>query len=93
VFIVANVVQKPGWPTTGAQMIKDNIVAWALANQSIGEEVIQSRLYGPVNDVPGHSITTLFLGFAAAPATETNLAIAFNELASFDQSRIVVNVT
>jgi uncharacterized phage protein gp47/JayE len=93
VFIIVNVVKKAGWPTTGDQMIKDNIVAWAIANQSIGEEVIQSRLYVPVNDVPGHSITTLFLGFAASPTTETNLAIAFNELASFDQSRIVVNVT
>jgi len=93
VFLIINVVQKFGWPTTGADDIKAAIVAWSLLHQSIGVEVIQSRLYEPVNSVPGHSVTTLLLGFSASPTLENNLAIAYNELATFDITNIIVNVT
>jgi uncharacterized phage protein gp47/JayE len=93
IFVIVNVVQLAGWPTDGAQRIKDNLVAWSIINQKIGGDVIQSRLYDPINDVPGHSVTTVFIGFLAAPTLEANLVIAFNELAAFDVSRITVNVS
>lgn len=93
IFITINVEQKPGWPTTGATDIKNALVAWAVANQSIGEEVITSRLYDPINSVQGHSITSLFIGTSAGPVSSANIPILYNQLASFDISRITVNVT
>jgi uncharacterized phage protein gp47/JayE len=92
IYITVNVVSKPGWPTDGANRIKEELVNWVLSNQSIGEEVIQSRLYDPVNNVPGHSITTLFIGVAPTPTSESNLTINYLDLAVADSSRIIVNV-
>lgn len=92
VYVTVNLHTRPGWPTDGADRIKNALVAWALANQSIGEEVIHSRLFDPVNTVPGHSIDSLYVGTAPAPAGTANIVVPFDGLAVFDTARIVVNV-
>lgn len=92
VWVTVNLHTRPGWPTDGAQRIKDALTAWAVANQSIGEEVIHSRLFDPVNSIPGHSIDSLYIGTAANPAGTANIAVPFDGLARFDSTRIVVNV-
>lgn len=92
VFIVINLSIRAGWPTDGVQRIKDALLAWALDQQDIGEEVIQSRLFDPVNTIPGHSVQDIFIGTAAAPATENNVAVNFEQLARFDSTRITVNI-
>ena len=91
-WVTVNLQTRPGWPTDGVQRIKDALTAWAVTNQSIGEEVIQSRLFDPINSVPGHSISSLFIGIAINPVTTANIAVPFDGLARFDSSRIVVNV-
>lgn len=91
-WVTVNLHTRPGWPTDGAQRITNALTAWVVANQSIGEEVIQSRLFDPVNTVPGHSIDSLYIGTAANPAGTANIAVPFDGLARFDSSRIVVNV-
>ena len=93
VYVTVNLHTRPGWPTDGAQRIKDALTAWAVANQSIGEEVIQSRLFDPINSIPGHSIDSLYIGTAAGPNGTANIAVPFDGLSRFDSSRIVVNVT
>lgn len=92
VWVTVNLHTRPGWPTDGAQRIKDALTAWAVANQSIGEEVIQSRLFDPINSIPGHSIDSLYIGTAANPAGTANIAVPFDGLSRFDSTRIVVNV-
>ncbi len=92
VWVTVNLQPRPGWPTDGAQRIKDALTAWAVENQSIGEEVIHSRLYGPLNSVPGHSVSGLYIGKAAGPTGSANIAVPFDGLARFDSSRIVVNI-
>lgn len=92
VWATVNLHTRPGWPTDGAQRIINALTAWAVANQSIGEEVIHSRLFDPVNTVPGHSIDSLYIDTAANPAGTANIAVPFDGLARFDSSRIVVNV-
>lgn len=93
VYVTVNLHTRPGWPTDGAQRIKDALTAWAVTNQSIGEEVIQSRLFDPINSIPGHSIDSLYIGTAAGPTGTANIAVPFDGLSRFDSSRIVVNVT
>ena len=92
VWVTVNLHTRPGWPTDGAQRITNALTAWAVANQSIGEEVIHSRLFDPANTVPGHSIDSLYIGTAANPAGTANIAVPFDGLARFDSTRIVVNV-
>lgn len=92
VYVTVNLSLRPGWPADGAARIKQAIVDWALLNQDIGEEVTQSRLYDPVNSVPGHSVSSLLIGTAPAPAGSANIAVPFDGLAKFDSARIVVNI-
>lgn len=92
VWVTVNLHTRPGWPTDGGQRITNALTAWAVANQSIGEEVIHSRLFDPVNSIPGHSIDSLYIGTAANPAGTANIAVPFDGLARFDSTRIVVNV-
>lgn len=93
IYVVLNVLAMPGWPTDGADRLKTQLLTWTLANQRIGKPVIHSRLYDTLNTVPAHSITTMFLGTAAAPTLEDDVPIAFNALPRFDAARITVNVT
>lgn len=93
VYVTVNLHSKSGWPTDGVDRIKAALVAWALANQSIGEEVIQSRLFDAVNSVPGHSVDSLYIGTSAGPTDSANIAVPFDGLAVFDTARIVVNVS
>lgn len=92
VYVIVNLHTRPGWPTDGVQRIKDALTAWAVANQSIGEEVIHSRLFDPINSVPGHSIDSLYIGTAPAPSGTANIAVPFDGLSRFDSARITVNV-
>lgn len=91
VYIIVNLHTMPGWPTDGAAKIKAAIVDWALNNQRIGLDVFTSRLYTPINSVPGHTVASLFIGTAPGPSSSADLVIPFNGMAIFDVSRIVVN--
>lgn len=93
VYVVVNLTTRSGWPTDGAQRIKDALVAWALAEQQIGEELIHSRLFSPINSVPGFAVDSLYIGTSAAPTGTANIVVPFDGLARLDSSRITVNVT
>ncbi len=92
-YVVVNISQRNGWPTDGAARIRNAICTWALTHQRIGTEVIQSRLFDPINSVPGHSVTSLYVGTSENPGSPANVAVPFNGLARFDPTRIVVNVS
>lgn len=92
IYIIVNGTALPGYPTDGTTEIQNALVAWALANLGIGDDVIQSALYTPVNTVAGVSITSIFIGIAPSPSSTANIVIAFNAIAAFDPSRITVNV-
>lgn len=93
VYVTVNLTTRTGWPTDGLQRIKDALVAWGLAEQQIGEELIHSRLYSPVNTVPGFSIDSLYIGTSPTPSGTSNITVPFDGLARLDSSRITVNVT
>lgn len=92
IYIDISLEIRVGWPSDGVDQIKNAIVDWGIANQEIGEELIFSRIYEPVNSIPGHSISAMTVGIAAAPTLSDNIAIAFDELAVFDVSRITVTI-
>lgn len=92
-YIIVNVSQRAGWPSDGADRIKAALVDWVTLNQSIGEELIFSRLYDPINSVPGHSVTSLFVGTAPAPSGTANIAVDIDEIVTLITANITVNVS
>ena len=89
-YIVVNVTKRPGYPTDGAARIKTALTNYGLT-LTIGEPLLNSRLYTPANTIPNHYITSIWVGTAAGPTTEANVTAAFDQLVSIDPSRIVVN--
>lgn len=93
IYVTINLHQRSGWPVDGAARIKAAIVAWATERLGIGEELIYSHLYSPINSVPGSSVDALYIGTAPAPNGAANIAVDPDEIARFDAARITVNVT
>lgn len=79
--------------------IKQAIVDYAEYDQSgmsgfpPGADVILSRLYTPINSVPGFKVNSLEIGKAADSLASSDIEIEWNELATFSTENITVTVT
>lgn len=80
------------FPGDGVDQIKQAIIDYAASKFGVGDDVIFSRLYTPINQIPGHQIDSLFLGTSPSPTTASNIVIAFNEISSFESVNIIVNI-
>jgi uncharacterized phage protein gp47/JayE len=83
------------YPVDGDDLIKEAIVEWAEENLQIGDDVIRQRLNTPIYTVLGIGDITVELDATASPGdtpsySETNITVAGNEYAEFDETRIVV---
>jgi uncharacterized phage protein gp47/JayE len=78
------------YPSDGDTQIEDALIAYFEANQGISDEVVYSRLYTPINSVPGHSVTSLTIGFTASPVGTADLAIGKAAKAVTDATKITV---
>ena len=90
------------FPTDGPELIKDNIILYAQSGADAlgttsgfnedgfppGVNVTVSRLYTPVNAVPGHQINALTVN-----GVTTEVPINFNEVAEFTDANITVTVS
>jgi len=104
-WIDVEIVKDDNYPADGDSQIKQNLVDyWAGTFEvirdgavttykgfSIGDDVIYSRLYTPLNEVPGHSVTSLKIGFTDPPLVEGNLPVATDERSVVTVPRIKVN--
>lgn len=91
------VTDSSAYPENAAAQIKQAIVEYAeydqegLAGFPPGADVIISRLYTPINSVPGFKVDSLKIGTAADSLSTDDITIAWNELATFDAARITVS--
>jgi len=58
-----------------------------------GQDILLSRLFTPINSVPGHKITNLQLAIDPAPVAPSDVTIGFNEVGSFSIANILVVVS
>lgn len=93
VFVTVNISNTGSLPGDGLATIRQNIVDYGRQNYLIGDEVIYSRLYIPVNQVPGHMVNSLTIGTTADPTGMTNIPIGFDQVATFAPENIKVVLT
>ncbi len=72
--------------------IKQRIMDHVKEAYLIGDEVIYSRLYTPVNQIPGHAVNSLTMGTTANPTGTSNITIDYDEVATFSLDRINITV-
>lgn len=97
IYVIVNLTTFAEYPADGDDRIKQALVDYAAGDLidgqdfGVGEDVIYSRLYTPVNSVQGHQVDSLFIGIAPAPSGTSNITIDFDEVSFWDVANIVVN--
>jgi len=96
ISIGITVTESGVFPEDAVEKIKQAIVNYAVYDQEgvagfpPGADVLVSRLYTPINSVPGFKVDSLQIGKTAGTLSTNDIAIAWNELATFDASRITI---
>lgn len=86
------------YPWNAKQMIKDAIVEYAKYDQSglagfpPGADVIISRLYTPINSVPGFKVNSILIGTADDALSDDDIEIDWNKIAGFDQDNMTITI-
>lgn len=84
------------YPSGGDDLVKQAIVDYAngdlVANRdfSLGDDIIYTRLYTPINSVQGHEITDLKIDTVSPPTGTSNIVIAPTEIGNFITANITV---
>lgn len=93
IYISMNLTTDGNFPANGQAQIKSALTSYFSQNFGIGDDVIYSRLYTPINSIPGHQVNSLTLGTSPSPAATSNIAIAFDHIASLSDVNIVITTT
>jgi uncharacterized phage protein gp47/JayE len=91
VFVTINVKTLAGYPTNGDALIAAAVAAYALDTYAIGDPVITSELYSPINTIPKISIQSVYVGNGAMPSSSQDLQTPYNSLAAILVGNVVVN--
>lgn len=92
IYITLSITDTGGLAGDAAIKIKQAILDYVESAYFIGDDVIYSRFYTPVNSVPGHMVNSLTIGTSPSPAGMSNIVIDFDEVATFNIDNIIVNV-
>jgi len=99
IYIIVNINTFNNFPADGGDTIKQNIVDYAdgllVSGRGFGvnDDIIQSELNTPVNNVIGHSINSILIGITPTPTLENNITIDFDEVSDFVIGNIIINET
>jgi uncharacterized phage protein gp47/JayE len=96
VYLVVNItpntdpVEGALYPVDGDDQVEAKLLEFA-EGLTVGNDVINSAMYTPVNEVPGVIGIQILAGTAPGPTLENNIPIDITEIAKFDSTRITVN--
>lgn len=90
VYISMNITTDVNFPANGNDAIRSAIIQFFSDNFGTGDDVIYSRLYTPINSIPGHQVNTLTVGTSPSPVGTSNIVIGFDEIASISSINIII---
>lgn len=93
IYVSVSVTTDDDFPPNGVDQIKSALFDYIQSNANVGKDVIYSRLYTPINSVPGHQVDSLTIGLSPSPVGTGNLAINFDEIAKLEIGNIEVAAT
>lgn len=97
IFVVVNLTTFSGYPADGDDQIKQAIVDYANGDLIVGrgfllgDDVIHSEIYTPVNTIPGHTVDSLFIKISSPADLTVDISIAITETSQFTIANITVN--
>ena len=96
IYVEVTITTFAEYPANGDALIKQAIVDYAngdlVDNRSFGlaDDVIYTRLYTPINNVPGHEIDDLQISITSPAVGVVNIPISVTEIADFQIANITV---
>lgn len=81
---------KVGWSYNTTNVIKKTLVNWINDNLKVGDELINSSLYTPLNEIGGFAITSISLARKDSPERKSVLPMKFYERVSLSIDDITV---
>lgn len=92
VYIKMSLTRSDAWPSDGEQLIRSAILDYIRSNQKIGGELVYSRLYTPINSVPGHQVDELYVGTTPNPTGNSNISVNYDEYISVNSEDIEIDL-
>lgn len=96
IYVAVHRTPRPGYPATGDADMKQAIVDYAngdlVAGRGffMGDTVVLTELYTPINTVPDHDIVDVFIARTPAPVGTANLPMTIREYPDFAIGTITV---
>lgn len=90
IYISIDITTNVNFPANGNAAIRSAIIQYFADNLGTGDDVIYSRLYTPINSVPGHEVVSLKIGTSPGPTGVVNIPIAFSDIASISSVNIII---
>lgn len=91
IYISIPLTKDANYPPNGDDLIKSALIEYFKENFKIGDDVIYSRLFTPINSVPGHYVSGM-MGIGTDPLSlgSSNITINFDEIASLSDVNIEI---
>lgn len=93
VYMNLNISNTGTMPGDAIAQIRQALKDYGESNYFIGDDVVYSRFYTPINSIPGHQVNSFTIGTAPSNMSSSNIPIAFNQVAEFDVSRINITIS
>lgn len=93
IYIRMDLTTDANYPQNGDDLIKSNLATYFGTNFGIGDDVTYSRLYTPINSVPGHAVNSLEISLNGTTWITTNIVVAFNAIATLESNNILITKT
>jgi len=91
IYITLSLTTDVLFPSTGPDDIKSALIQYFEDNFGIGDDVVYSRLYTPINSVVGHQVDSLYIGTSPSPIGASNITIDFDSIATLSSANITIN--
>jgi len=92
-YVSVTITTDDEFPSDGPERIKAALSQYITEQTRLGEDLRYSRLYTPINSVPGHFVDQLFIDTSPSPASTSNISINYDQLLKLELGNIEVNVT
>lgn len=91
IYISLTISVDSSFPTDGEDLIRTALVDY-LSTLGIGEDVLYSRLYTPINSATGgFYVSGMTIGTSASPVGTSNISVDYNEIVNISASNILVS--
>lgn len=90
IYISMDITTDVNFPANGNDAIRSALIQYFADNLGTGDDVIYSRLYTPINSIPGHEVVSLTVGTSPSPVGTSNVIIPFDGIASLSSVNIVI---